>query len=297
MNPFKDALLRQDPNLDVDIWPNVSSKELVNFAVAWNHPDKVFDPYPNLKVISSLGAGIDHLIGDSTIPEHVKLTRVVTPSLSEQMSDYVLTSVFNIIRKTHFFYKQQAAGKWTPVIANLKSDLVVGVMGLGELGKRVAEDLAQAGFRITGWSRSKKTIPKVNTYSKSEYSDFLKATNIVVCLLPLTSATEDILNLDLFKSLRKPAYVINAGRGQHLVDEDLIYALDAKLLENAVLDVFRQEPLPESHPFWGRENIVLTPHIASVTDPDEVSKLLIENYKRMLSGIELQHKVDRNNEY
>lgn len=297
MKPFKDALLKQDPNLDVEIWPNVSSKERVNFAVAWNQPDNVFVQYPNLKVISSLGAGVDHLIRDETIPGQVTLTRVVAPSLTEQMSDYVMTAIYNIIRKTHFFYQQQTAGRWKPVAAHNKSERVVGILGLGELGKRTAEDLVKAGFQVAGWSRSKKNIPGVKTYSKMEYSEFLQTTNIGVCLLPLTSDTEDILDLELFKQLRKPAYIINAGRGEHLVEEDLIYALDAGILEGAVMDVFRQEPLPESHPFWGREKMIITPHIASVTDPEEIAGLLVENYKRMLSGMELLHKVDRENEY
>lgn len=292
LKPYREALLQNDPNLDVEIWPDVRDRERVNFAVAWNQPANIFGSYPNLNVISSLGAGVNHLLSDTSIPGHVTLTRVVVPSLSEQMSDYILTAVLNIIRRTHQYHKQQLSAEWNRLPAAGKTDLTIGVMGLGALGRKAAKDLVSSGFRVTGWSRSKKDIEGAETYSENGLSDFLKATNIVVCLLPLTSQTEDILNLDLFKQLKKPAHVVNAGRGEHLVDEDLVYALDAELLESATLDVFRTEPLPDSHPFWGREKVVITPHVASVTDPGEVAELLVENYKRMLSGMELMHRVD-----
>lgn len=297
MTPFKQALLKKDPNLDIEIWPNVNNQKRITFAVAWNQPGSVFQAYPNLKVVSSLGAGVDHLLSDSSIPSHVKLTRVVAPSLADQMGDYVITGVYNILRKTHLYYKQQIKGVWQPLQPTFRKELTVGVMGLGALGTRVAVNLKNAGFRVNGWSRSKKEIEGIRSYSGKELSDFLQNSNIAVCLLPLTSKTTDILDLDLFKKLKNPSHIINAGRGEHLVDEDLVYALDAGLLESATLDVFREEPLPDSHPFWGRDNIILTPHIASLTDPDEVASLLAENYKRMLSGMELKYQVNRAREY
>ncbi|MEX0906114.1 MAG: glyoxylate/hydroxypyruvate reductase A [Balneolaceae bacterium] len=297
MKPYRDALLKTDPNLEVEIWPDVRDKKRVQFAVAWNQPENIFGQYPNLKVISSLGAGVDHLLSDHSIPGNIELTRVVVPSLAGQMSDYVLTAALSILRNTHQYHKQQLTGNWKRLPAEKKDHFTVGVMGLGAIGKQVAADLAKSGFRVNGWAKTSKNISGVETFAKNEFSGFLKRSRIVVCLLPLTSETKDILNLDLFKQLKSPAHVINAGRGEHLVDEDLLYALDTGLLESAVLDVFKTEPLPDSHPFWGRKNIVITPHIASETNPGEVAGLLVENYKRLLSGIDLMHRVNSEKGY
>lgn len=279
--------------MDVEIWPNVKKPERIQFAVAWNHPKNIFDSFPNLKVISSLGAGVDHLFADDTIPENIRFTRVVAPSLSDQMCDYVLGTILNILQRTETYFDQQKQADWKPQKAYRKKDVTVGVMGLGAIGKKVAERLELNGFSVAGWSNSKKEIDGVQTYSAGQLDAFLSQTNILVCLLPLTKKTEGILDLELFKKLKKPAFVVNVARGEHLVEEDLIYSLDTNLIEHSVLDVFSKEPLPEPHPFWGRDKITITPHIASVTNPDEVAELLLDNYKRLLSGMDLLHEVDR----
>ena len=293
MEPYRDALMDLDSNLDIDIWPDVKSKDRVSFAVAWKQPKNQFSQYPNLKVISSLGAGADHLLKDSSIPQHVALTRVVAPTLTEQMCDFVVLSVLAIIRRFHDYNKQQVWADWKPRTHYNKEDLMIGVMGLGKIGEKVAVRLAGNGFNVSGWSNSKKSIPNVVTYSKDHLDPFLTATNILVCLLPLTDETKEILNLSLFKKLNSPGFLINAARGSHLVEEDLIYALDMGLLNHSALDVFQKEPLPEAHSFWGRDKITITPHIASLTEPEEVAGLILENYKRMRSNIELLNRVDR----
>ena len=290
---YKKALLDLDPNLDIEIWPGINKAEQVQFAVAWQHPANLFEKFPNLKVISSLGAGVDHLLSDDTIPESIQFTRIVAPSLSGQMADYVLTAVLNIIRKTDQYTDQQRKAIWKPLSSIKKHDVTIGVMGLGEIGSEVAKMLVNNGFSVNGWAKSKKSVNGVACYAKDELGSFLAKTNIAVCLLPLTPETNNILNLELFKGLKKPSFLINVARGDHLVEEDLIYALDTDQISHATLDVFSEEPLPESHPFWGREKITLTPHIASVTDPQESAELILENYKRMLSGMELLHKVNR----
>lgn len=293
MESYKDALLQLDSNLDVEIWPDIQSRDRVNFAVAWKQPKNQFSQYPNLKVISSLGAGADHLLKDTSIPQSVALTRIVAPSLTEQMCDYVTLAALAIMRRMHDYNRQQVWADWKPHTQYIKEELMVGVMGLGSIGNKVATRLADNGFNVSGWSQSKKTIPNVVTYSKEQLDPFLASTNILVCLLPLTSETKDMLSLSLFKKLGKPGFLINVARGEHLVEEDLIYALDMGLLNHATLDVFQKEPLPESHPFWGREGITITPHIASVSQPEEVAELILENYKRMLSSMELLNRVDR----
>lgn len=293
MEPYRDALMALDSNLDVEIWPDIKSRERVSFAVAWKQPKNQFSQYPNLKVVSSLGAGADHLLKDGSIPQHVALTRVVAPTLTDQMCDFVTLSVLAMMRRFHNYNKQQVWADWKPRTHYKKEDLMIGVMGLGNIGKKVAIRLADNGFNVSGWSNSKKSIPNVVTYSKEQLDPFLAATNILVCLLPLTKETTDILNLSLFKKLSNPGFLINVARGAHLVEEDLIYALDMGLLNHAALDVFQKEPLPESHPFWGRDAITITPHVASVTEPEEIAVLILDNYKRMLSSMELLNRVDR----
>ena len=295
--PLKEEILSIDPNVDVEIWPDVSQPQRVQFAVAWNHPERGFGNYPNLKVVSSLGAGVDHLFSDPSLPEQVRITRIVAPSLSDQMSDYILASVLNLMRHTEHYVSMHQRSEWAPRQAFLKKDITIGIMGLGELGTHAARRLRDNGFRVTGWSRSPKNLAGVRTFTQNEFEEFLRQTNILVCLLPLTSETDGILSLELFKKMEKPAFLINVARGQHLVEEDLIYALDTGLITHAVLDVFEKEPLPDNHPFWNRKTITITPHIASVTDIAEAAAVIVENYKRLLSGMELLYEADRASGY
>lgn len=297
MAPVKNAIKTIDPNIDVEIWPADANPDRVQFAVAWNHPKSVFSQYANLKAISSLGAGVDHLFADKTIPATIRFTRIVAPSLSDQMCDYVLTSVLNLFRNTEIYFRQQQNTEWKSHETYSKNDLTIGIMGLGELGQPVAQRLVSNGFQVIGWSRSAKRIEGVQSYTGKQLDTFLKESNILVCLLPLTPETDGILDLQLFKKLRKPAFLINAARGEHLVEEDLIYALDTGLIGHAVLDVFTREPLPDSHPFWGRKKITITPHIASVTDPKEAAQIIVENYKRLLSGMDLLYEVNKEKKY
>lgn len=297
MTPFRDAIRRADPDIETEIWPDVASPQKVLFAVTWNHPKNVFHPYKNLKAVSSLGAGADHLTGDASLPAHIPIARVVTPSLSGQMGDYILMSVLNLLRRTQHYFYQQSHGTWNSLPTYPKEKLAIGILGLGELGISSAKKLIQAECKVSGWSRSKKELFGVETFREQELEPFLKKTNILVNLLPLTRETDGILNLQLFKKLKQPAFLINAARGEHLVEEDLIYALDRKILEHAILDVFETEPLSESHPFWSRTSVTITPHIASVTDPDETAELLIDNYKRVLSGQSLRFQVDKTRGY
>ena len=297
MNPWKEALLAVDKNLDVEVWPRVEHKDRVTFAVSWNHPKEVLGGYPNLKVVSSLGAGADHLLQDEAIPESVKLARVMIPSLKSQMGEYVLNAIQNYRFHTSRYVDQKREAYWSKHDAVPKEDCTVGIMGLGEMGAFVARKLALFGFEVNGWSASRKNIEGVHSFGKDELNDFLAQTNILVCLLPLTQETEGILELDLFKKLKQPSYMINVARGGHLVEEDLIYALDTGVLTGACLDVFEEEPLPENHLFWNRPKIMITPHVASITDPKEAAVQIVENYKRSLSGMELLNEVDRGKGY
>lgn len=294
---WKEIFKRKDPDLDIEFWPNVKDNKAVTFAVCWNHPKNLLDSYPNLQAVSSLGAGVNHLIDDEWLAPDIPIVRVITPSLKKQMADYILNAVLNYRNNTLKYAFQKKDAKWDRHKPVPKADCTVGIMGLGELGQEAARLLVKNGYKVNGWSRTAKDIEGVTSYTEHELDAFLAATNIPVCLLPLTGKTEGILDLELFKKLKKPSYVINAGRGSHLVEEDLIYALDTGQLSGACLDVFENEPLPPAHVFWNRPNITVTPHIAAQTDPDEGAELILENYKRALSGMKLLNEVDRKQEY
>lgn len=298
MQRWKEALLNEDPNLDIDIWPEVPQKSRVQFAVTWRQPEHVLTQYPNLKAVSSLGAGVDHILEDRTVPESLPVCRVVSPSLKQQMKEYVFNAVLNYQRNMMSYYRQKQQGQWTEHQNRPAGDIPVGVMGLGELGAPIARSLAAFGYPVSGWSRSAKTIEGAETFAGPEELElFLGRTRVVICLLPLTGQTRGILDLELFRQLRRPGYLINVARGEHLVEEDLIYALDKEWLSGACLDVFSEEPLPEKHPFWNRPSIMITPHVSSITRPGEVAPQIVENYKRALSGMELNHRVDRTQGY
>lgn len=294
MRRWKNALLTVDPNLDVEIWPNVENDQRVQFAVTWQQPKHVLERYPNLKAISSLGAGVNHILEDQTAPEVVPLCRVISPSLTQQMKEYIFASVLNYQRNMFTYYRQKQQGKWQEHRHKSAGNITLGVMGLGALGKPIAKALSDFGYSVAGWSRSQKDLENVQTFAGAdELDDFLNQTKVLVCLLPLTEKTRGILDLDLFKKMQHPGYLINVARGEHLIEEDLIYAIDKNWLTGACLDVFAEEPLPEKHPFWNRDNIMITPHISSITQPDEVAEQIVDNYKRVLSGMMPNNQVDR----
>ncbi|MCW9708606.1 2-hydroxyacid dehydrogenase [Fodinibius salsisoli] len=298
MSSWKHAIKDVDPNIDIDTWPAIEDKEKVQFAVCWNHPSHLLDSFPNLKAVSSLGAGVDHLLSDESLPQSVDICRIVSPSLIQQMKEYVLGCVINIRRNFIHYIRQKDQQEWkVHHHANL-AGLSIGIMGLGEIGRPVAQQLTEIGYDVSGWSRATKDIANVDCYAgPDQLSSFLEKTQLLICLLPLTKETEGILDLELFKQLKPNSWIINVARGEHLVDEDLIYALDSNILQGAWLDVFSQEPLPGKHAFWNRSNIMLTPHIASITQPDDAADQIVDNYKRALSGLELNHTVDRERGY
>jgi len=294
---WKEILLEKDPDLDIEIWPRVKDKDAVTFAVCWNHPKHVLGNYPNLQAVSSLGAGVNHLLNDESLPAHIPISRIITPSLQNEIAEYTLNAVLNYRNHIPRYVDQKREAHWSKHNPVSKKNSVIGIMGLGEMGKAAAKLLLLNGYKVVGWSASKKDVDGVTCYDASEKDTFLSQTNILVCLLPLTEQTHGILDLEVFKKLKKPAYLINIGRGEHLVEEDLVYGLDTQQLVGACLDVFVEEPLPQNHLFWNRPKIMITPHIAAVTDPEEGATVLLENYKRALSGMKMINEVDRNSGY
>ncbi|WP_266204910.1 2-hydroxyacid dehydrogenase [Pontibacter kalidii] len=294
LNPWVKALKAERPELDVRIYPDDQPREDVTFALAWNHPLGAFTEYPNLKCISSLGAGVDHILKDPAIPEPVQITRIKDENLTSDMANFTMALVLNHLRDLHQYKAAEHERNWEPLRYRRNEEVTVGVMGIGTLGTEVARRLSSIGFRVTGWANSPKQLGSIKVYAgAAELDAFLATANVLICLLPLTPETANILNKETFQKLPQNAYVINVARGEHLVDEDLLEMIEAGHLAGASLDVFREEPLPKNHPFWAHPRIHVTPHIASVTNPESAVGQILENYDRLRNGEPLLNLVSR----
>ncbi|HLT02350.1 MAG TPA: glyoxylate/hydroxypyruvate reductase A [Geminicoccaceae bacterium] len=281
------------PELDVRIWPKVGDPAQIDVALVWRPPPGELARYPNLRAILSLGAGIDGLIADPDLPD-VPIARMVDPSLTRTMTEYVLLAVLRHHREFDRFERAQRAREWAYAFPPQASERRVGVMGLGELGGAAARQLVAHGFQVLGWSRTPKALDGVVSYAgRSELHNFLHRTDILVCMLPLTAETVGILDAATFAALPHGAYVINVARGQHLVEADLIEALDSGHLGGATLDVFREEPLPRGSPLWSHSKVLITPHVASYSVPATAADGVVANIRRALAGEPLLHQVDR----
>jgi len=298
MSDWVAALHSIDPALNVEVWPDIRDPEAIEYIVSWDQPPHVLDQFPNVKCISSIGAGVEHLLKDTTRPVGVPLVRLVEDDLKQSMAEYVMLGVLEHFRRFKDYRRQQDQVIWEELQIPHILTLGVGIMGFGEIGEYVAGKLSDFGFRVYGWNRSRKRTDDTLGYSGlDELSKFLKNSDILVCLLPLTDETENILSAQVFSQLPTGAYLINAGRGGHLVDDDLLSALDSGQLSGALLDVFTEEPLPEHHPFWSHEKITVTPHIASVTNPESAAAQLVENYRRVRDNEPLLNLVDIDSGY
>ncbi len=289
---WKKAIKSVDPGIKVFSYLEPHNKEEVEVALVWKHPKGTLSPYPNLKYIASSGAGVDFIFEDETTPEKLPITRVVDTMLASDMSEYVIAAIFSYLKHLNIYKTDQFHRIWKPRPYHRISDFTVGIMGLGALGTVLAKDLIRFGFKTQGWANSQKELQGVKTFhGKNEFDVFLSTSQILVCLLPLTVETTGILNATLFHRLPKGAYVINAARGGHLVDLDLIEYIESGHISGATLDVFHEEPLPTSHPFWESEKINMTPHYASVSDTDSVVPQILANYRRMKKGQPLLNLV------
>jgi glyoxylate/hydroxypyruvate reductase len=281
------------PDLDVRIWPEVGDSADIDIALVWRPPPGELARYPNLKAILSLAAGIDGLIADPDLPD-VPIARMVDPSLTRTMTEYVLLTVLRHHREFDRFERAQRARDWAYAFPPQTADRRVGIMGLGELGSAAARRLVAHGFEVLGWSRSPKALEGVVSYAgRSELHTFLHRTDILVCLLPLTAETIGILDAAIFAELPHGACVINVARGQHLVEDDLIRALDSGHLGAATLDVFREEPLPSGSALWAHPKVLVTPHVASYSVPATAADGVAANIRRVLAAEPLLHQVDR----
>jgi glyoxylate/hydroxypyruvate reductase A len=293
MQVWREELLALDPTLDIRLFPETGPVEDITAAVTWNHPPADLHRYPNLRLLISMGAGVDHLFRPPGPPPGVAVVRLVDRLLTTAMSEYVMLAVLRHHRQDAGYRALQAARVWQELPAPDTEATRIGIMGLGNLGTDAARKLAALGFQVAGWSRTAKALPGIETFAgEAGLMPFLARTDILVCLLPLTPATEGIINARTLAALPRGAYVINAARGGHVVEEDLLAALDEGHVSGATLDVFRTEPLPAEHPFWGHPKVILTPHAASITIPRSVAPQVVDNLARLREGRPLTNVVD-----
>jgi glyoxylate/hydroxypyruvate reductase A len=291
-------LTRLLPGVEVRVWPDFGDPRDIDFCVGWAFPPGSLRQFPNLKGLQSLGAGVDHVFSDPDLPERLPIARIVDPSMTEDMTQWVMLNVLRFHKQDLDYRRLQAEGRWHELPPPAWQTRRIGVMGLGELGGHALRRLRHFGYPLTGWSRTPKRLDGVETFSGTEgLAYFLARTDIVVMLLPLTPATENLMDRARLSLLPKGAFVINAGRGGLLVDADLLALLDEGHLGGAALDVFRKEPLPPDHPFWRHPRIVVTPHVSALTRADTAGPQIAENFRRAIAGKPLLHPVDRKRRY
>ena len=290
---WRQELARLKPELEVRVWPEIGDPANIDYALVWRPEPGLLAALPNLKLILSLGAGVDHVLNDPQLPHDVPIVRLVDPYLIDAMSEYVTLQVLRLHRQDLDYRAQQKAEIWRELPQKNAGERPVGILGFGEIGQDAGRKLAALGFPVSGWNRSNRTIAGFVTYAGAEgLPHLLRASEILVCLLPLTPETEGILCARTFAQLPYGAGLINAGRGAHLVEADLVPALASGQLSAAALDVFREEPLPPGHPFWQHPRILVTPHIAGVTNPATAAAVILDNIRRYEMGHPLLNQID-----
>ena len=288
---------------ELRVWPDaIGNAGDIAYACVWLAPHGLLAGLPNLKAVINLGAGGDHLLADPSLPS-VPVARVAHPDLTARVTEYVVLHVLMHHRRQRLYDMQQRERLWRVHDQPAASEVSVGVMGLGAIGRNVAEILARLGFGVAGWSRTPKQVSGVETYhGDSGLDTFLASSEILVCLLPRTRDTEGILNIALLRTLKRDgaaggAFLINAGRGPLQIDADIVAALDEGTLAGATLDVFPQEPLPPEGPLWGHPKVTITPHNAGDISPRVFAPQVIAQIKRFERGLPLDNLIDPNRGY
>ncbi len=293
--PWLDAFRRVLPGDDIEVWR--SGAPQADYAVVWAPPQKFFDEQPQLKGIFNIGAGVDALL-DLGLPSGAIVVRIDDGGMAVQMAEFVSHAVIRHFREFDAYENETAQMRWSFRRPRERKDFPVGIMGMGVLGQRVAAALAHFEFPVRGWSRGVKQVPGVECFAgPAQFDPFLRGTRVLVCLLPLTPETVNIMRHDTLSRLMPGGYVVNVARGAHLVDRDLLALIDSGYLAGAALDVFRSEPLPAEHPFWRHPLITVTPHTSARTLRDESVAQIARKMLAMERGEPVAGVVDVNRGY
>ena len=286
---------KQAPNEEVLIGYEIDKPEEIECVMVWGHPKGSLKKFKNLKLIFSMGAGVDHILNDDTIPKDIPISRIVDPQMAFSMTNYILMAVLNYQRCLYDFQDAQKRNHWAQFEFDEKN-LKIGILGIGHLGLDAANTLYRMGFEVFGYSNSRKeTI--FPSFHGNQFEDFLADINVLVCTVPLTPKTKGLLNFELFCKLNYPTYLVNVSRGGVHIERDIVRAIDEGKLTGAFLDVFEKEPLPKDSPLWQNPKIKITPHIASLTYAKESIRQALENFRRVKQGEKLLNEVNRQNMY
>ena len=267
-------------------------------ALVWNMPAGRLAELKQLKLICSLGQGVDHLWKDSQFPPSIPVIRLVDPNMSHALSQWVLAVLLDYLRDSPFYRTNQLKREFNKVPQRDTTGLNVAIYGIGAIGSVVAQNLQSLQFTVQGWAHSHKDKLSIKqAYGESGFQEMLAGNLVHICLLPLTSKTRGVFSRAAFEQMPKGAYFINAGRGDHVVEQDLLASIKASHLSGAALDVFRQEPLPASHPFWEEQRISIWPHVAAQTSPDTATAQIQQAIYDINSGNMPKNLVDRTREY
>lgn len=289
---WRDAIRGELPDLEFRTWPEAGDPADVRYALVWKPPEGFFQAFPNLSLIINLGAGVDAILARSDLPP-VPISRISDPHMARMMASYVVFAVLRYYRDIPAFERAQRRREWHYIHPREPGELTVGVMGLGELGRRAAEELGRWGFTMRGWARSRHRIDGVETFAgREELNDFLDGLDIVVILLPLTPQTRGLIDRSLLEALPRGAKLINAARGEVIDEAALLEALRSGHIAEATLDAFATEPLPPEHPLWDLDRVLITPHLASIAIPRTAARQIADNIRRVRNGREPVNLVD-----
>lgn len=291
---YCELLKKALPDCPIACWPEEVDVQRVTHVAAWAPPAGFYKRFPNLQAVFVMGAGVDQILQSNEIPEHVTLFRLTDAGMAQQMTEYCLYGLLHYQRQMDLYQEQQRAGLWLQQPTRLARDVRVSILGLGQLGMQVAQTLVKMGYRVKGWSRHAKQAGHIECWhGESGLHTLLAETDVLFCVLPATPETRHLLNAERLAMLPKDAAIINAGRGSLIDQNALLATLDLGHLRFAMLDVFEHEPLPEDHPFWRHPRMLITPHVAADTVPEEVISQIASNFRALASGGSVTGQVDR----